>query len=317
MFPTVSWTRVCACVLAAGVLTSASAVLAQAPRPADKKQAGTDQILPSRGDGWPIHVTYYEATAGKESPVAVLIPGAEGPEVKDARTRRVFEKTALELQKNGFAVVTVDLRKHGDSVPATDVAGTAAARLGAADYTLMAASDLEAVKDFLLKEHQNEKLNVRKLGIVAVGSSAMVATAFTVADWEKTPYPDAPTLAMRTPRGQDVRALMLISPKASVKGLNSNNVLRSLRGLLVAVHVLASSSVKSEARDAEKIFKAVELKPGEPSDVRKTTMAPMEISAERFLEGKEADTTNKLIVDFLNQNVKNLDEPWRSRKSRL
>lgn len=297
------------------LLCTGSSVIAQTPKPG-AKQTFTDEILTAR-DGWPIHITYFQSTGGKESPVVILIANAEGSDAKDARTRRVWEKTGLDLQKSGFAVVSVDLRKHGDSVPPADVTNTALTRLSPNDYPFMAGLDLEAVKDFLLREHQAEKLNVRKLGIVAVGSSAMVATMFTVADWDKKPYPDAPLLEMRTPRGQDVRALMMISPNANVKGLNSNAALRTLRALPVAVNILASSNNKSEARDAEKIFKAVELKIEEAKDVRKVDLFPVEFSAERFLEGREATETNKIIIEFLSKTLKALDEPWKTRKSRL
>jgi hypothetical protein len=43
----------------------------------------------------------------------------------------------------------------------------------------------------------------------------------------------------------------------------------------------------------------------------------VDASAERFLEGKEADTTGKLISEFLDVHVKALPEPWRTRKSKL
>ena len=65
-------------------------------------------------DGWDIHITYYEGR-GKESPVAILIPGVEGND--KSMTRKVWDGVATTLQKDGYAVVSVDLRKHGDSVP--------------------------------------------------------------------------------------------------------------------------------------------------------------------------------------------------------
>lgn len=281
---------------------------------AEKKGAGVDQVLTTR-DSFPLHITYYEAKAGgKEAPVAILIPAAEGADAKNARTRRVWDKTAEQLQKNGFAVVTVDLRKHGDSVLPAETATPAATRVGPNDYAAMAAIDLEAVKEFLLAEHQNEKLNIRKLGIVAAGSSGMVSTAFAVADWDKKPFPDAPTNDLRTPRGQDVRAIMMISPKSAVKGINGVAALKVVRALPIGVYVLAS---RKDEKDAEKIFKAVELKGEEFADVRKLTLTAAEAQAEQFIEGAEAAKTNEIILAFLKKNVQDLDMPWRDRKSKL
>ena len=65
--------------------------------------------------------------------------------------------------------------------------------------------DMEVVKRFIQQQHQAKKLNMRKLGIVAAGSSVGVAAAFADADWNKEPYDDAPSNDMKTPRGQDVR----------------------------------------------------------------------------------------------------------------
>lgn len=121
-------------------------------------------------DGWPIHASYYESVEGKESPAIILLAGAEGVDKKDARNRRVWQNTALALQKDGFAVIAVDLRKHGDSLPAAVAGEPLPIKMAPNDYLLMATLDLEAVKDFLLLEHQDEKLNIRKTGIVSVGS---------------------------------------------------------------------------------------------------------------------------------------------------
>ena len=277
--------------------------------------ANTREEILAASDGWQIHTTYYESAAGKESPVIILLAGAEGPDKKDPRNRRVWQNAAVSLQKSGFSVLAVDLRKHGDSLPE----GTApeSLKMTAGEYVVMATFDIDAVKTFLLSEHQNEKLNIRKTGIVAVGSSAMVAAAATVADWEKKPYPDGPTLETSTPRGQDVRALIMYSPNSSVKGINSNTVMKAIKALPIAVHVIASKDVKDDARNADRIYKAVEIKGEKFKDARKHTIVAGELTAEGFLEGRFADPTNKDITEFLTKNLKELDMPWTSRKSRL
>jgi len=268
-------------------------------------------------EGWPIHTTYYESAGGKESPAVILLAGAEGPDKKDARNRRVWKDTALALQKSGFAVIAVDLRKHGDSIPPANVGETSSIKMVPNDYFLMANVDLEAVKDFLLEEHKREKLNIRKTGIVAVGSSAMVAAAFASADWAKSPYPDGPTLDSRTPRGQDIRSLIMYSPNTNVKGLNYSAIMRSLNVVQIAIHIVASKDVKEDFRNAERIFKAIEIKDGQYKDARKLTTAAGEITAEGFLEGRFADPTNKDITEFLTKSLTELDMPWASRVSRL
>lgn len=287
-----------------------------APAAPAKKGEGAAQVLQSV-DGWPIHITYFASDAGKESPVVILLTSTEGPEKGNTRNRQIWQPTAMALQKSGFAVVTVDLRKHGDSVPAAPAGKEAPLKMNTGDYPLMVA-DLEAVKTFLLAEHAQEMLNVRKLGIVSMGSSSMVAAAFAVADWDKKPYPDGPTPATSTPRGQDVRALIAYSPNTSVKGINSTTVFKALRAIpFIAVHVIASKDDKDDFRNAEKYFKAVDPKDPALAEFRKLTPVPGTVRSERFLEGKLVDASTKDITDFLTRNLKEQDIPWVSRKSRL
>ena len=270
------------------------------------------------GDGWPIHATYYESPGGKESPVVILLAGAEGVDKKDARNRRIWQNTALALQKSNFAVIAVDPRKHGDSIPEPVEGQTSAIKMAPNDYLLMANLDLEAVKEFLLEEHKNEKLNIRKTGIVAVGSSSMVAASFASADWARKPYPDGPTPDTSTPRGQDIRSLIMYSPSANVKGLNSNSIMKSLSGREIAIHIVVSKDVKEDLKNAEKIYKSVEIKDAQFKDGRKLSAEAAGVTtAEGFLEGRFADPTNKDITEFLTKSLTELDMPWASRKSRL
>jgi hypothetical protein len=77
--------------------------------------AGT--VVPLNAAGWPIVTTYFESQSGKESPVIILLTSTEGSDKVDARNRLIWQSTALALQKSGFAVITADLRKHGESIP--------------------------------------------------------------------------------------------------------------------------------------------------------------------------------------------------------
>ncbi|MFO1002204.1 MAG: hypothetical protein U0936_17865 [Planctomycetaceae bacterium] len=280
--------------------------------------AGSDvgTVMPLNAAGWPIVTTYFESQAGKESPVVILLTSTEGSDKVDARNRLIWQSTALSLQKSGFAVITADLRKHGESVPPLAEGKEASVlKMNTEDYPLMVTADMEAIKAFLLSEHTAEKLNVRKLGIVSMGSSSMVAAAFAVADWDKKPYPDGPTLATSTPRGQDVRALICYSPATTVKGINSTSILKAIKPLPIAVYIIAAKDNKEDLKNAEKFFKAVDPKDAAYAEFRKLVIAPGNIRAERFLEAK-VEEANKDIADFMTKNLKQLDMPWVSRKDR-
>ncbi len=302
------------CAVILGLAVSATDVLAQS------RDAVTDQTL-TAADGWPINITYYASSGGKESPVAILIPSAEGIDESASRTRKAWDSVARVLQKKGFAVVAVDLRKHGDSVPVVDEADRAkVTRLVQNDYALMATQDLEAVKDFLLTEHQQEKLNIRKLGIAAAGSSCMVASAFALNDWLKKPWPDAPTLAARTPKGQDVRALFMLSPKSPVRGINTTSIMRGVADPLkgIAVNVYYNSTDRDETKSAEAVFKFLELKNTE-DDARKIfgEEGDKKYSAEGFLQDKAKTAMEGKVSEFFEKFVKQREDPWKTRTSAL
>ena len=61
-------------------------------------------------DGWSIPITYYESSEGKDASVVILLQG-------ENENQLVWEKNGLakQLQAKNFAVVTCDMRKHGDA----------------------------------------------------------------------------------------------------------------------------------------------------------------------------------------------------------
>jgi len=291
------------CVLAAGPDSFAAA-----------PQNGTaDYILPA-ADGWPIHVTYYESSKGKQSPIVVLLTAANGDE-KSAVTRNIWKKMATYLQKDNFAVLAVDLRKHGDSLP-DDGLSQKNNKVYPIDYRNMVVGDMEAVKSFLLEKHEAEELNIRKLAIVSSGSSCLVGAAFALNDWNKRPYQDAPLLSDRTPRGQDVRAIVMFSPRMT-RGFNSSKILKPLSAPQwgIAFRIYHSSKDRVEEKTAKRLFRVVDLKGEEYDELRSIEAAP--VSGEEFLTGEMGKKVQEDVASFLKANLEVLSTPWRSRKSPL
>ena len=142
-----------------------------------------------------IYITYYPAFAQKESiarntPVVILLHG-------DKENRLVWEGEkglAPRLQREGFAVITVDLRKHGQSTNVGRASGdspaggksTEGTNLQSVDYGNMVDQDLEAVKKFIYEQHQAKRLNMNKIGIVAAETSAAIAVCFAANDWKRS-----------------------------------------------------------------------------------------------------------------------------------
>jgi hypothetical protein len=178
--------------------------------------------------------------------------------------------------------------------------------------------DMEAVKQFLFDEHQKGQLNMNKLGIVACDFSAAVALVYTEFDWEKIPYDDSPTDDQRTPRGQDVQALALISPDLSTPGLLATKSVSALRGLRRPLPVMIGVSEKN-GRDVTAANKLYDLLTSK-KDKEKDDHLYFE-KYESDLRGMDLVTQNAMvrghIFAFLLKHVKEHQSEWRDRRSRL
>jgi alpha-beta hydrolase superfamily lysophospholipase len=317
-----------------------------------KERPVEDFTLQSPADGWPLKVTYYRSTEGKEAAVVVLLH-------MRGQNRLVWTAPkgfAEQLQGKGFAVIAVDLRKHGQSKPGAEDESpkaadkskktTSANDLRPADYQLMI-RDLDAVKKMIFEEHQKGVLNMRKMAIVAPEMSAAIALSFAAADWLKKPYNDAPTLAACTPRGQDVQAMIFLSPETSLPGVLAHQVIPTLKETPMAAMVIVGKTNRADKEQAKKLFTQLG---GDPEKSTATKAAASKTNAKDKDKDKdkekkvESETTERLqyyelptslrgtdligkkllveegMIKFLSDHVQNLKGPvyeWRDRQSRL
>lgn len=286
-------------------LATSSVASAQAP---PKKATSEDKTLPAK-DGASIAITYFKSTAGQDAAVVVMLHGKGG-------NRQIWKAFAETLQKAGFAVITVDLRGHGESTGGTGGAATGKKNDSnapkAKDYAAMVAGDMEAVKKFVFEEHQKKQLNMNKLGIVAADLSTPVAIAYTELDWEKKPHDDAPTLALQTPRGQDVQALVLLSPEATAPGLNVTKSLSVIRVLGRPVMLGVGSKNKTDLTVAKKMYDLLAPKKEDYVYIEQY---------ETPLEGTDLLGKNLKVeahmFNFLNKHLKDYKSEWRDRRSKL
>lgn len=272
-----------------------------------KKHTIEDRDLVT-ADNFKIKVTYYKSLGGQDAPVIVLLHGKRG-------TRQQWKTLATDLQQKGdFAVIAVDLRGHGES-PFPKKGG-----LSKNDYQAMVAFDMEAVKDFIMEEHQKKNLNMNKLGIVGSDFSAAVAVLYTELDWGKIPFDDSPTLEGRTPKGQDVQALALISPDATVPGLTVTKSMPVIRALKRPVVIAVSEKNAGDVSAANKIFDLLVVKKDKEKEGDQND-PPYLWKYEANFSGMDLVTRNanlrKHIFEFLTKYVKEHPSEWRDRRSQL
>lgn len=175
-------------------------------------------------DGLQLKATYYP-------PIATKIVEVEGKQVVVPKkpvelretipiimlhqykgSRKDFAEAASRLQAKGHAVIVPDLRGHGDSTTFVNGKLITAAGLKTNDFTAMGL-DMRAVKSFLMKKNNEGQLNIEKLCIVGAEMGASLAANFAAYDWKRVQQPGARKL------GRDVRALVLLSPQISYRGL--------------------------------------------------------------------------------------------------
>ena len=260
-------------------------------------------------DGQEIKITYFKSNAGQEAPVVILLHGKGG-------NRLIWKTFAENLQKVDFAVITVDLRGHGESSGGSG--GSSGKKsdneLTAKEYIGMVAGDLEAVKKFIHDEHQNKQLNMNKLGIVAADITTPVAIAFAELDWEKKPFDDAPTLALSTPRGQDVQALALLSPQSNVPGLGTAKSLAIIRNLNRAVLICVGSKNTKEMQAAKKIHDILAPKKEGFEHMYLETYDSKLQGTDLIGKGLKVE---QHLFNFLIKHVKEYRSEWRDRKNKL
>lgn len=232
--------------LATVMLVNQTAAPAQAQTKAKQpaKPKFEDLTLTTK-DGVILRCTYYPGPPSKQTVPLILLHGWDG------RSGQLHE-LALFLQKANHSVLVPDLRGHGRSVNirGSNVPIDRAEMKPAAIASMV--WDVEAAKNFLLKENNEQKVNIEQLGVLGVEFGALLAVNWAAQDWSAR---NLPTFK----QGQDVKGLILISPLRSFKGIESAGALKNpglQRG--VSVLMLVGTQDTGIFGDARRIFKALE-----------------------------------------------------------
>jgi pimeloyl-ACP methyl ester carboxylesterase len=243
-------------------------------------------------------------------------------------TRATFAALAQRLQSPGeseadrpsFAAVTVDLRGHGDSTKQVTPGGILfeldAARLDKQGVLDMARLDMEAVRSFLVGKNDAGELNLNKLCLVGAGMSANVAANWAAQDWA------TPGLAIGK-QGQDVKALVLVSPSWSYKGLSMQGPMR-FRPLAqnvawMLIYGEEDAKVKADVRRIEN-----QLERYHPRVDEADAAALRGLSVVAWQSKLQGDTLIKQVgapledplIKFLVEHVAKHEYPWLSRLNR-
>jgi len=275
------------------------------PEAAEDSPAPEDVQLRTK-DGLHLHAVYYAGTQKKNSVPIILLHAYNG----DCHD---FDNLALMLQHRGHAVITPDLRGHGESKEInrdgrTEKIETKALR--APDFVDMWKFDLEAVKSFLIAQNNLGELNIDKLCVVGTEMGALIAADWAQLDWSW------PVLS-NGKQGQDVKALVLISPEPNFKGMKLMDAISvpEIRSEL-AIMLIAGRKNSRASEDANKLYKHFAK-----FHVDKTSPTLELLRPETKLQGAELLNEKSLgveaaIVKFVDLLVKK-PFPWDERRSVL
>jgi pimeloyl-ACP methyl ester carboxylesterase len=236
--------------------------LAPAQRPSNKlKLPKPEQVTLRTKDGMQIRCAYYpggvkqtakkgvfQKKLGKTVVPVILLHGWEGE-------RNQYASLANSLQSRGHAVVVPDLRGHGDSATIRLPNGAERRidrdRMRPAEIQGMV-FDVQAVKKFMLTKNNEGELNIELLCVVGAKLGAIVGLIWAQRDWSRQQLPSFK-------QGQDVKALVLLTPQQKFKGMTASHALKHpvVAGGLSMMIVVGNSDRKNFS-DAKAIHKRLE-----------------------------------------------------------
>jgi pimeloyl-ACP methyl ester carboxylesterase len=307
----------------AGVACIVSVWLAQVFVAQSRAQAQSQVVPLQTRDGVQLKVTYFPSRhrtgtsqAKQVAPVVLLHDHKETRAVFTALAQRLQGAAEGEPNRPSFAAVTVDLRGHGDSTKQVLPNGTQvdldAARLGKNDFLAMVAQDMEAVRGLLFVKNDAGELNMDKLCIVGAGMGASVAANWAAQDWA------TPPLAVGK-QGQDVKALVLVSPRWTFNGLSMQTPMR-FRPLkqFVAWQLIFGEEDQRVKADVNRIER--QLEPFATRDAANANQPQhlVVIPVPSKLQGgtlisQVGPQVESQIIRFLSENVAQMDRPWTTR----
>lgn len=316
-----SFDRIVLAIATIGLMSGFVAIAARADAaddPAEKKIPAPADIELETSDGLQMQATYYGSNQGKNAVPVIMLHAWKG-------SRADFAGLALDLQARGCAVIVPDLRGHGKSTTIKrggESFTIEQPNIHRGDIEAMVTQDLEAVENFLLDRNNAGELNIEKLCVVGNEMGATVAVNWAVWNWHWAQLPNVK-------QGQDVKALVLISPPMNFQGINlasSLNQPQLQTGL--SVLIIAGKKNSKAMEDAKHIHNSLSrLRPKPPTDPREAAekqdlffdaMDGVSLQGANILN----DNTilahlDAVVAQFIELRLTNKKFPWTNRKSAL
>jgi pimeloyl-ACP methyl ester carboxylesterase len=225
--------------------------------------------------------------------------------------------------KHKLAVLVPDLRGHGESLTVVgsdeplDRARFKKTELGSL------VEDIDACRRFLQEKNDLGELNLSMLTLVAFGNTSIHASAWAINDWKWPPLHGIP-------QGQNVKALVLISPSRRFKSLNINPSMKlplfASPYSALQVFLVWGKNDKTSATDGSQLFNQLAKSRNQKDDFqnwderwRDQTVFEWtydsDRAAEELLNQFTADVAQAIGV-FVQKKIVDKQEnfPWKKRR---
>ena len=197
-------------------------------------------------DGFTLRAFYFPSDRGKEAVPVIIVHEWEGQ-------ASPYAGLVNALWNAGCAVIVPEFRGHGGSreyMQGGRKRELDVARMGRAEVASIIGADMEAVKKFLREENNEKELNLNALALVGVREGAVIASQWAVKDLN---FPSVGALK----QGQDVKAMVLVSPEKILKGFSLDETLQD-RLLWQLPFLVVVGQTSPQFSDADRFYKRLE-----------------------------------------------------------
>jgi len=270
----------------------------------EPKTPDPEKISITTKDGIRLNAIYYAAKnekEGKRTPPMILVHDWEKSSNDFGDGSLNDKKVARWMQEQGFAVLVPDLRGHGKSTTAADGKTEIEPKRMRKSDILRMIEDVEACKRYLIRENNKGMVNIELLTVVATGDLAAIACDWAAQDWSW------PLSSKGKRQGQDVKAVVLLSPTKTFKGLSMTKSLKlpmmsPVLGKALPIYIMSGNKNSSVRRDTKSIQGLIEKYRG--SALSKKSLAVK--LADTSMQGAELanhSSGRKLIKQFISEQV--------------
>ena len=263
------------------------------------------EILTTK-DNIKINAYYFPSLEGKDGIPVMIVHEWKGQAAP-------YVPLCMALREAGFAAVIVEYRGHGNSKTYTDRNGKEEpfniATMGRNDVQAIVRYDLEEIKQFLKEENNAGRLNLNALCMIGVEEAAIMAGYWAIQDWA------IPSVG-RMKQGQDVKAMVYISPEKNHEGFSLNTAV-SNRNLINLPTLIVAGKGSSQGSEAERVGSRLE---GVKKKLQRGSVTGFEmLLPDTNLSGaaliNDDATVIPKIVEFLKKNVhvSKTENPWIDR----